>query len=71
MHTCLNIQATAVTNVLDANAPKKRGKERETPKTKKPSPLKKVCHKNNTSNVNYFQAAIFIANSNCSAERNK
>ena len=29
-------------NVLDANAPIKRGKERETPKPKKPSPLKKV-----------------------------
>ena len=30
------------TNVLDASAPSKRGKERETPKPKKPSPLKKV-----------------------------
>jgi hypothetical protein len=29
-------------NVLDASAPVKRGKERETPKLKKPSPLKKV-----------------------------
>ena len=29
-------------NVLDASAPSKRGKERETPKPKKPSPLKKV-----------------------------
>ena len=33
------------TNVLDASAPSKRGKERETPKPKKPSPLKKVYFK--------------------------
>ncbi|XP_076080464.1 uncharacterized protein LOC143051484 isoform X1 [Mytilus galloprovincialis] len=32
-------------NVLDASAPIKRGKERETPKAKKPSPLKKVILK--------------------------
>ncbi|KAK7095902.1 uncharacterized protein [Littorina saxatilis] len=32
-------------NVLDANAPAKRGKEREAPKPKKPSPLKKVILK--------------------------
>ena len=29
-------------NTLDASAPLKRGKEREVPKAKKPSPLKKV-----------------------------
>ena len=28
--------------MLDATAPSKRGKEREVPKAKKPSPLKKV-----------------------------
>ncbi|XP_076439076.1 uncharacterized protein LOC143277972 isoform X3 [Babylonia areolata] len=32
-------------NLLDGNAPAKRGKERETPKPKKPSPLKKIILK--------------------------
>ena len=31
-----------VVNPLDTSAPVKRGKEREVPKVKKPSPLKKV-----------------------------
>ncbi|GAB1605872.1 Hypothetical predicted protein [Argonauta hians] len=34
-----------VGNMLDSSAPVKRGKEREIPKTKKPSPLKKVILK--------------------------
>lgn len=32
-------------NILDSSAPAKRGKERETPKPKKPSPLKKIILK--------------------------
>ena len=36
------LQSTSVANILDATAPVKRGKEREVPKVKKPSPLKKV-----------------------------
>ena len=31
--------------MLDSTAPMRRGKERETPKSKKPSPLKKVQEK--------------------------
>ena len=34
--------AQTVANILDSSAPIKRGKEREVPKAKKPSPLKKV-----------------------------
>ncbi len=38
-------QSVASSNPLDSNAPAKRGKERENPKPKKPSALKKVILK--------------------------
>ncbi len=42
-HLLLTLQATSG-NILDSSAPAKRGKEREVPKSKKPSPLKKVSN---------------------------
>ena len=39
-----DLQESVPRNMLDSSAPSmRRGKERETPKKKKPTPLRKVC----------------------------